>query len=272
MKKYLIWDFDGTLGYRVGGWTGALLDILRQEAPLCEVTAEQLRLHLQTGFPWHAPDQPHTAVTSADQWWNALDPIFERAYRAVGISVQRACQITKQVRHFYPHPDAWRLFEDTIPALAWLSAQGWTHVILSNHVPELRSIIRHLQLGEYISRIFNSAKTGYEKPHPQAFRNVLDSLDRRAAVWMIGDSIKADVTGAALVGIPSILVRTHHPDVQYCCSELSQVLAIINAACEGLSPKNMRAQPVIAGAIRFLETRASQRWWGLRSCDRFDLG
>jgi predicted HAD superfamily phosphohydrolase YqeG len=58
---------------------------------------------------------------------------------------------------------------------------------------------------------------------------------------MIGDNIKADVTGAALVGIPSILVRTHHPEAPYCCSELSQVSAIINTAYEGLNPENMRA-------------------------------
>jgi putative hydrolase of the HAD superfamily len=245
MNKYLIWDFDGTLGYRVGGWTGALFDILHQEAPLCEVTAEQLRLHLQTGFPWHTPDQPHTAVTSANQWWDALDPIFERAFSRAGmIAGQRARQMAKQVRQRYPHLASWRLFEDTIPALARLSAQGWTHVILSNHVPELRVVIRYLELGEYVSQIFNSAETGYEKPHPQAFRNVLHSLDSPAAVWMIGDSMKADVTGAALVGIPCILVRTHHPDAPYCCSELSHVLTIINTACEGFSPKSMRAEPL----------------------------
>jgi putative hydrolase of the HAD superfamily len=149
--------------------------------------------------------------------------------------------MAKQVRQRYPHLAAWQLFEDTIPVLAQLSAQGWTNVILSNHVPELRSIIRHLQLGECISQISNSAETGYEKPHPQAFRNVLDALDKGATVWMIADSIKADVTGAALVGIPGILVRTQHQDAPYCCSELPQVFAIINTACEKLSPKNMRA-------------------------------
>jgi hypothetical protein len=41
-KKYLIWDFDGTLGYRPGGWTAALLEVLQREAPTCDVTADQL--------------------------------------------------------------------------------------------------------------------------------------------------------------------------------------------------------------------------------------
>ncbi len=125
-----------------------------------------------------------------------------------------------------------------IPTLAQLSARGWTHMILSNHVPELRSIIRHLRLEGYMSQLFNSAETGYEKPHPQAFRHVLNALDRPAVVWMSGDRIKADVTGAALVGIPSILVRTHHPEAPSCCAELSQLFAIINTAHAGLSPEN----------------------------------
>ena len=30
VKKYLIWDFDGTLGYREGGWTiSAMVEVLR---------------------------------------------------------------------------------------------------------------------------------------------------------------------------------------------------------------------------------------------------
>jgi putative hydrolase of the HAD superfamily len=240
-KKYLIWDFDGTLGYRPGGWTAALLEVLQREAPTCDVTADQLRPYLQAGFPWHTPEQPHPTVTSADLWWNALDPIFERAFRAIGMNAQRSQHMARQVRQVYPHPASWRLFEDTIPTLARLSAQGWTHMILSNHVPELRSIIGHLQLGAYMSQLFNSAETGYEKPHPQAFRRVLDALDGPAAVWMVGDSMKADVTGATVVGIPGILVRTYHPDAKYCCAELSQIFAIVNAAPERLCPEKSGA-------------------------------
>jgi putative hydrolase of the HAD superfamily len=158
MKHYLIWDFDGTLAYRLGGWTGALLEVLHREAPTCEAPAEQLRSHLQVGFPWHTPEQPHAAVTSADQWWNALGPVFERAFRAIGIDALQAQRMAKQVRQVYPLPAHWRLFDDAIPMLDWLATQGWTHVILSNHVPELPAIIQHLQLGPYVGHIFNSAE------------------------------------------------------------------------------------------------------------------
>jgi hypothetical protein len=67
MKNYLIWDFDGTLAYRLGGRPAALLEIIQREALPCKVTADQLRPHLQIGFPWHTPERPHPVVTSADQ-------------------------------------------------------------------------------------------------------------------------------------------------------------------------------------------------------------
>ena len=232
MKKYLIWDFDGTLGYRVEKWTGALLEIIRQEAPECEATIDQLRPYLQAGFPWHRPDSPHLTITSADQWWNALDHIFERAFKAMGIDALRARRMSKQVRHAYLNLESWRLFDDTLPSLELLSARGWAHVVLSNHVPELQMIIRHLKLEPYIAKVFNSAETGYEKPHPQAFRNVLEAIDDVAAVWMIGDSMDSDIVGAESVRIPGILVRKYRQDARYFCDELSQVLDIIEGKGE----------------------------------------
>jgi len=229
MRNSLIWDFDGTLGYRRGGWTAALVDIIRLEVPACEATAEHVRSHLQAGFPWHTPERPHPAITSAEAWWDALDAVFERAFQALGIEVQRAQRMAKQVRQIYPDPVHWRLFKDTLPGLEQLSAEGWSHVMLSNHVPELRTILRQLHLEGCFAAIFNSAETGYEKPHPQAFRQVLASLGSPARIWMIGDGMTADIAGAEAVGIPGILVRRHHPQATYRCQELSQISAIVNA-------------------------------------------
>jgi putative hydrolase of the HAD superfamily len=245
MKKYLIWDFDGTLAYRLGGWPGALLEVIRQETSAYEVTADQLRAHLQAGFPWHTPEQPHLAVTSPDQWWDALDPVFARAFTAIGIVAEQAQRMAKQVRQLYPHPTRWRLFDDAIPTLDRLSMQGWTHVILSNHVPELPVIIQHLHLGPYLDHVFNSATTGYEKPHLQAFRHVLATLGEIAAVWMIGDSLRADIAGATRAGIPAILVRSDHPEAPYSCTELSKVLDILNRMCEGGLHRNDDHKPTI---------------------------
>ena len=75
--KTLIWDFDGTLGYREGVWWAmSFLELLDREWPGHPFTRDQIAPHLRSGFPWHSPEQPHTHITSADQWWAALEPLF----------------------------------------------------------------------------------------------------------------------------------------------------------------------------------------------------
>jgi putative hydrolase of the HAD superfamily len=232
----LMWDFDGTLGYRDGGmWAAALLELIFNEVPGSGVTAEQLRPHLQSGFPWHAPHRTHLELKSAKQWWAALDPLFEQAFRAVGIDPVQAGALARLVRQVYPDPARWRLFEDVEPTLGRLALQGWKHIVLSNHVPELGMILAHLGLEPYLAGVFSSADTGYEKPHPQAFRTVLAAFDRVQELWMIGDSFAVDVAGAESVGIPAILVRRRHQAARYFCHNLSQVQPILNRATEGPS-------------------------------------
>ncbi|MGA7733824.1 MAG: HAD-IA family hydrolase [Chloroflexia bacterium] len=229
MDRVLIWDFDGTLGYRDGGWTGALLEIIQREPAAPAVTSEHICPHLQAGFPWHTPDQVWSAERSAEQWWHALYSVFERAYLAVGIDTLRARTLAKEVRHVYTDLSHWRLFDDAIPTLSTLFMQGWSHVLLSNHVPELRAILDHLQVSRHFAFVFNSAETGYEKPHPGAFRNVLTRLGNPADVWMIGDSLATDVEGAETVGIPAILVRKSHPSARYSCSDLTKLAGVLDA-------------------------------------------
>jgi putative hydrolase of the HAD superfamily len=226
--KYLIWDFDGTLGYREGGmWTLTLLEIVQQALPELAVTREQLKSFLRMVYPWHMPDRPHLDLQNADEWWESLQPVFRRALMGVGVPEEQANVLAGQFRHRYTDLTRWRLFPDTLPTLNTLSANGWRHIVLSNHVPELPEILRHLGVTDQVVAVFNSAQTGYEKPHPQAFRNALDFIGDAEAVWMIGDNYTADVRGAEAVGIPGILVRKTHPEARYGCMELAEVTHII---------------------------------------------
>lgn len=85
--KYLIWDFDGTLAYhRRGLWGGVLLDLLSEAAPDLRVRREDIRPHLAAGFPWHAPERAHPELDTPEKWWDDLNPVFERAFIAVGSS------------------------------------------------------------------------------------------------------------------------------------------------------------------------------------------
>lgn len=230
--RYLLWDFDGTLGHRDGGaWTASLLETLDLAIPGHTVTLEQLRLYTQTGFPWHQADQPHLNLTSPAMWWEALYPVLAKAYRGVGLDESLAQTLARQFRAVYLNLDRWRLFDDVLPTLDTLSARGWTHAILSNHVPELGDIVQHLGLASRVAFVFNSAQIGYEKPHPRAFQIALETLPDVETAWMIGDNVVADVQGAEAVGLPAILVRRHHSQARYFCESLLGIADVVSSHC-----------------------------------------
>jgi len=226
--RLLLWDFDGTLGYRDGGmWTASLFEVLQREEPGLEVDIEQLRPYMQRGLPWNEPDRPHLHLANADAWWASIEPLFAEAYRGVGIPAQRAEELAGHFRGVYTNLERWRLFADTLPTLRPLAEQGWRQAILSNHVPELRGILTHLGLDGQFEQIFNSAETGYEKPHRRAFEIALRAFGSLEQVWMIGDNFQADVLGAQALGVPGILVRKAHPQAERFAEDLSKVMNLL---------------------------------------------
>jgi putative hydrolase of the HAD superfamily len=221
----LLWDFDGTLAYRPGGWSGALYAVLQKEAPALAVktSADAIRPYLQSGFPWHAPEIAHQDLKAKD-WWEELKPLFARAFRSVGVKGEQTMALAGKVRAMYTDPSGWQLYPDALPALAALTKCGWTHVLLSNHVPELPKLLKALKLRDSFAVVFNSAETGYEKPNAKAFRPALDWIGPGALTWVIGDSFHADVTGAQEAGLPAILVRQTHPEAEIFCKTLAQLI------------------------------------------------
>lgn len=149
-------------------------------------------------------------VAVADEWWHHVGTLFVHAFRALGVDEGRLSEGVAAVRTRYCDPGRFQLFPDTIPAMRALRARGWSTVILSNHVPELPSIVEGLGLGQFVDDTLSSARTGFEKPHPEAFRLGLRGMDDSAA-WMVGDNPVADVGGAEAVGIRAILVRRTDP-------------------------------------------------------------
>jgi putative hydrolase of the HAD superfamily len=211
--RLLIWDFDGTLAHRRGetGWSILLAEALEAEEPGHGHPPETFRPHLRDGFPWHRPDVAHPELCAPEAWWESVRPVLSRAYEAVGYVPSRAVELAEAARRLYVDPGVgWALFDDTLPALDRLSRAGWTHAILSNHVPELRQIVAGLGLDGSMALLSCSAETGYEKPHAEAYASVLERL-RPDEAWMVGDNIVADVLGAEAVGLPAVLVRRPDP-------------------------------------------------------------
>jgi putative hydrolase of the HAD superfamily len=208
----ILWDFDGTLAARRGMWRECLAETLDEHEPGHGVEPDDLVPYLRDAFPWHRPDVSHPELSRPGAWWAAVEGVLASAYSGVGYGSERATELARLAHARYVDTTlGWRLFEDTVPVLRRLSADGWRHVILSNHVPELPEMVDALGLGQFVDLALTSATTGFEKPHPDAFAIALKAVGSPARVWMVGDSLEADVEGAETVGIPAILVRASRP-------------------------------------------------------------
>lgn len=128
---------------------------------------------------------------------------FTGAFEAVGVDADDALLIA--VRQQYCEASRWTVYPDAIPALQLLASAGIGMKVLSNHVPELDTIIAGLGLDEHLEEIITSGRSGIEKPHPDAFRGALRSVPADRA-WMIGDDPIADQDGAIAVGLNALLV------------------------------------------------------------------
>jgi putative hydrolase of the HAD superfamily len=226
--RYLIWDFDGTLGYREGGWSGAMLDVLTSNGMADGVTTGDIRPHILSGFRWHDTNRVYCPAVAAEAWWDELIPLFSAAFVAVcRVPEERAAALARQVREHYIRANAWQLYMDSRATLEQLGASGYRHVLLSNHVPELPGILAQLGIASCFEHVVNSAETGFEKPHPQAYARVRELLPPGADATMIGDNPMADYAGAKAAGLNAILVRRFTPKVTPYFGTLSELTAYL---------------------------------------------
>jgi putative hydrolase of the HAD superfamily len=237
----ILWDFDYTLGFRGDlardeariPWGACLIEILDAEEPGHQVSTDDVRPYLHDGFPWHRHADPHLDLCDGDAWWRSVEPVFARALEGVGVVGERSTDLARLVRRRFADSTAWSLYPDTLPVLRALRETGWSHVIVSNHVPELEQIITALGLAELIDHVLCSAITGYEKPHPEAFDTARRRVGSPKRLWMVGDNPVADVQGAEAVGIPAIQVRMRRAEgVRRYAEDLHGVVEIVTSLAE----------------------------------------
>jgi putative hydrolase of the HAD superfamily len=191
-------------------WSQCLVGALDDLMPGHGFVATDLRPHLRDGFPWDRPDEPHHHLSTPELWWASLEPFFSRVYVAIGIDHEIVPIAAASIRERYCDAAGFKLFPDSLRALTALKEAGWYLTILSNHVPELPSLVEQLGLATLVEEVFTSASIGYEKPNPEAFRIALNGASPFDC-FMIGDNPRADVLGAEDVGLKAILVR-HQDD------------------------------------------------------------
>jgi putative hydrolase of the HAD superfamily len=207
MKGTLIWDFDGTLANRPLTWSGSVLLALDELWPGHSIPIESIRPHMAKHFPWHEPENEYHHMRKPEKWWEYMYGVLGRAFEALGLPGHLKDKVVRRVHHHVVDHQKYKLFPDVNETLCALSESGWNHVILSNNYPELPAVVEGMSAHHHFDQIYTSATIGYEKPRLEIFQFVLGQLKHNKKVWMIGDSLKADVVGAEAAGIPSILVR-----------------------------------------------------------------
>lgn len=174
----------------------------------------------------------HPELDTPEAWWEVVEGLLFQACLQFGFSEAKARTYARETHERYIDVAGFRLFDDTLPALTMLKEEGWRHIILSNHVPELRDIVEGLRLADLIEDALSSAVTGYEKPNPKAFDLGREAAGHPEELWMVGDNPEADVRGAEAVGIPAILVRNHDEDVTRRFDDLLGVHSFLTSAGE----------------------------------------
>ena len=230
-KKYLLWDFGNTIAQLKLSWAQLALEIVQSDASQETWALEVIQAEFSKGFPWRKSEQSHTHIGSADEWWQHLfSPMFRQVLVLLEVHESRFDDLNARFRQACLSSEAWEVYPDVHPTLETLSNLGWTHVIVSNHVPELETLVERLGLRHHFEQVFTSGIVGFEKPNPKFFEFVLSRLDRAERMWMIGDNHAHDIVGAAQFGIPGILIGTPRVDVQYACPDLEGVIEIVRGA------------------------------------------
>ncbi len=227
--KTLIWDFDGTLAYREGMWTAALIDVLRRHG-FCEINHADVRPFTNIGFTWNSPDTPLAEIFGEMTWWEYYEKLFENIFIMLRVKHDIAEKMSKEVKKEYLRIEKWHVFDDVVLTLNALQKNGYKNIILSNHIPELVELVTKLKLADYFSHIFSSGNIGYEKPNKAIFQYAVKNarLDCEKCI-MIGDNYGADVAGALRCGIKAIWVRAeNNKEYKWHAKDLNDLSEVLN--------------------------------------------
>lgn len=212
MDKIIFWDFHGTLAYNDWMVSKALYKVLTINEPNTNIRIDDFKKKALKGFPWQDHSKEYLHLTNSNAWWKQAENIFLDCYKEFNIVEEKAIQYAKQVRSEFIKVDEFILYDDTIEMLNYFKEKGYANIILSNHIPELPRIVDDLGLSPYLIDCISSANVGYEKPNAKIYEHALEKHNNPKAVWMVGDSIAADVKGPESAGIKGVLVRSKIED------------------------------------------------------------
>lgn len=112
----------------------------------------------------------------------------------------------------FSEPDAWRIFDDVVPALEILKTRGQKLGIVSNWDERLRPLLAKLKLDAYFKTVIVSIEVGARKPACPPFHLACAALGTLPAETLhVGDSLETDVEGARSAGLQARLLTREGP-------------------------------------------------------------
>ncbi len=212
MNKVILWDFDGTLGYREGNWEEAIFELSSDKVIKNNSNSDLIGQMLQTGFPWHQPQIYFEAQTNGDDWWTYVMPRFIEIFKALGYAQSEAIEKANQIPQQYGKLEKWKIYNDTIACLMKLQNHNWKSVLVTNNIPEFPFILKHLNVENYFDAVFVSSLIGFNKPNPLILNRYLETLPRDIKIIVVGDREESDIEFAKAILADGILVRTKGTD------------------------------------------------------------
>src|SRR5207237_1314056 len=97
----------------------------------------------------------------------------------------------------FAQPQAWRIFDDVLPALQALRSGGVKLGIISNWDERLGPLLRALRLRAYFDAVVISSEAAWAKPSHRIFHQAARELGLSAAnILHVGDDWDRDLRGA----------------------------------------------------------------------------
>jgi HAD superfamily hydrolase (TIGR01549 family) len=177
----------GPEGYqRLGGRFGLELDPSRYDGARRDALAELQR---------------HPELDHDEEVWVLFTERIIKGMGGEGDTYACAAAMTRA----WEHAEHFDLFDDAIPVLELLRAEGLKLGLLSNTSRDLDAFVSHHGLDVDVA--LTSRVHGKTKPHDSIFRAMLDGLEVEPAdAVMIGDDVEDDVRGAQAIGMRALLV------------------------------------------------------------------
>lgn len=173
-------------------WSGAARRLIDRASIACDDLPGPLLEVLNRDMPWHGPNRVHPELNTPDAWWDRVFAVYAEGLARCGWLAAATPSGLDALRAEILDARAYSRFEDVVPVLTVLREDGWRHVIVSNHVPELEDIVANLGIRSFFTDVITSGLIGYEKPHAQMFEAALRCAVPGAPIWMIGDNQECD--------------------------------------------------------------------------------